>query len=40
MVLMQGIPIREIICGGYHTIILKENDDLSDLEVIIRVNSD
>ena len=25
---MQGTPIREIVCGGYHTIILTENNDV------------
>ena len=25
---MQGMPIREIVCGTNHTIILKENNDV------------
>ena len=25
---MQGIPIRQIACGGYHTVILQDNNDV------------
>ena len=41
MVLMQGIPIREIICGGHHSYYTKKKTMMySDLEVIIWANSD
>ena len=26
--LMQGIPIRQIACGDYHTVILQDNNDV------------
>ena len=25
---MQGIAIRQIACGGYHTVILQDNNDV------------